>query len=234
MCVSKGLWLGAILSALSLNPVWAKSCPEINDFEGLIFDAGSFPASKGMEGYLDKALLLSVEKAVLFPHPDATKGNTPKELEAIFPDLVVQGTKPWSNSPSVIWPEPLSRENVGHLEAELERHSDRIYLLSNPLRFDLAYISRLMKNYKNLWVGYGVNEIKALLSSCGEGDLSHLMQVAQGRFVFTSFGQNTGWETYKKTIQKLKKLSLILPANQANGLLYQNAEELYNLAVNAP
>jgi hypothetical protein len=229
-----GLLLATVFG-LGLTGTQAFSaCTVVNEFEGLIFDAGGFPASENMESHLDRALQYGVEKVVLFPHPASEKGNKPSELEEIFPDLVVRGFKPWSNAPAVIWPEPISHDMLGSLEAELERHSDRFFLLGNVMRFDLQLVIRLAENYKNLWIGFGAKEVEALNKSCAEGPLGELMDVAPGRFVFSSYGADEGWKNYRWTISKLKKALTYLPSEKADALAYRNAEGLYDLAVNAP
>ncbi len=236
MKVRRGIGQGvALLLAVGLfMGTAAANCQKVSDFDGLIFDAGSFPASHGMEGHLDRALKEHVEKVVLFPHPAATQGNKPKDLEGIFPDLVVRGNQPWSNSPAVIWPEPMGKTGLGRLEAELARYPDRLYLLGNIQRFDGKLLQRLVGTYKNLWIGYGKNEIELMLKSCADDELGNLMRAAQGRFVFASSGGDENWKNYKWTVRKLKKLLSFLPAEQAEALAYRNAESLYDLAVNAP
>lgn len=234
MKLLRGICLGVALLAGTPMSVNAGSCKQVNQFEGLIFDAGAFPAFQNMESHLDKALSLGVEKVVLFPYPGVGKDNSPKALEESFPDLVVRGHKPWSKAPAVIWPDPLLPENAGLLEVELDRYAGRQFLLGNPLRFDQDYILRLAKKHKNLWIGFSSEEVAALLESCGDGWLGQIMNVAQGRVVFTSFGQERGWENYKNLIRNLKKLADSLPADKADALMFRNAEELYNLAVNAP
>lgn len=234
MKLFQGMCVGAIVGTSLLLARPASACTEINAFDGLIFDAGSFPAKQNMETYLDKALTYGVEKVVLFPHPDVTKGNHPHELEEIFPDLVVRGTKPWSKSPPIVWPEPMNTASIGSLEAELERYSDRLFLLGGLSRFDMDYLHRLARDYKNLWFGFGVSEIDPLLETCGGGPWGKLMDVAKGRYVFASFGQNNSWKSYRKTVKKLKKLANLMAEEKANALAFRNAESLYNLAVNAP
>ncbi|NVK17499.1 MAG: hypothetical protein HWE30_02250 [Methylocystaceae bacterium] len=212
----------------------SESCKIINSFSGLIFDAGAFVGATDMEAHLDRALTYGVEKAVLFPHPDAQGGNHPIELEETFPDLVVRGNAPWSNASAVIWPEPISKSMFGHLETELARFPDRNYLLGHVSRFNLKTLERWLKTYPNLWIGFGKPEIDQMVENCGQGALSKLMRAASNRVVFASYGKAEGWENYKWTIRKLKKLAEYLSPTEADALLFKNAEELYKLSVNAP
>ncbi|SCA57524.1 exported hypothetical protein [Candidatus Terasakiella magnetica] len=222
----------ALLSVSILSK--AQACDPIHEFEGLIFDAGAFVGENQMETYLDNALLSGVEKAVLFPHPNMTKGNEPASLEQVFPDLVLQGDQPWSNAAAVIWPEPMNAEYLAFFGDELDENRKRNYLLSGITRFDEKTILRLVKNHPNLWVGLNKQDIEAANKQCGAGLLSQLFEVAPGRLVFSSFGEEKVWKYYKWTIKSLRKLASYLPEDQADALMFRNGEELYNVAVNAP
>lgn len=219
---------------LSVNAQAEDSCEQINSFSGLIFDAGAFVAETDMEAHLDRALTYGVEKAVLFPHPAAQEGNHPTDLEDIFPDLVVRGTAPWSDAKAVIWPEPISTSMFGHLEVELSRFPDRHYLLGHVSRFNPKTLEKWLTLYPNLWLGFGKPEIDMMVDSCATGEMAGLMRAAKHRAVFASFGGEKEWKNYKWTIRKLKKLASYLSPEQADGLLFKNAEELYKLSVNAP
>lgn len=234
MSLSRLLYASTLCLGLSVSGVKAETCPELNSFDGLIFDAGAFVASTGMEGYLDQALTYGVEKAVLYPHPFADDDNQPIALEESFPDLVVRGNAPWSEAAPVIWPEPITSNMISSFEAELVRNADQPYLLSNVSRFDLKVIKSWMATHQNLWIGFSEPEITQLVDSCAKGPLVDLMRAADNRVVFSSFGKDVGWKDYKWTIRKLKKLSTYLPTGQAQGLLYKNAEELFKLSVTAP
>ncbi|WP_417781804.1 hypothetical protein [Terasakiella pusilla] len=234
MTLSRLLCAGTLCVGLSVSAVKAETCPEINSFDGLIFDAGAFVASTGMEGYLDQALTYGVEKAVLYPHPFADDNNQPPALEESFPDLVVRGNAPWSDAAPVIWPEPITSNMISSFEAELVRNADQPYLLSHVSRFDAKVIKRWLGVHHNLWIGFSEPEVTQLVDSCAQGPLADLMRAAGNRVVFSSFGKDRGWKEYKWTIRKLKKLSTYLPAAQAEALLYKNAEELFKLSVTAP
>ncbi|WP_135079245.1 hypothetical protein [Terasakiella sp. SH-1] len=212
----------------------AQACEKINEFEGLIFDAGAFVAPQDMETSLDGALLKGVEKVVLYPHPAADKANQPDALEETFPDLVLRGNAPWSEADPVIWPEPLGTEDLGRLGSELARHSTRRYLLSHISRFDPELLVATFQQNPNLWLGLNKTDLELLNKSCGQGLLSRLYEIGPARLVFASFGQKEGWKYYKWTIKSLRKLAGYLPPDQADAILFRNAEELYNLAVNAP
>lgn len=234
MFLSRLLYTSALCLGLSVSPIKAQTCPELNSFNGLIFDAGAFVASQGMEGYLDQALTYGVEKTVLYPHPAADDANQPMALEESFPDLVVRGNAPWSEATPVIWPEPITTNMITSLAAELGRNAQQPYLLSHVSRFDLDLIRDWLGTYPNLWIGFSDTEIAELVETCAQGALADLMKAASNRVVFASFGKDQGWDEYKWTIRKLKKLSAFLPQRQAEALLYKNAEELFKLSVTAP
>jgi len=219
--------------ALSAN-VYAASCEVISEFEGLIFDAGAFPASKAMEERLDFALLNGVEKITLFPHPATVQGNQPEELEETFPDLIIQGARPWGEGPVVVWPEPLSPSGLHKLEEDLINFPNRMFLLGHVSRFKSKIILRLVEEHKNLWLGLNDADIKTLLETCGTGPIRRLMTLANERVVFTSFGLGNSWKNYKWQIARLKKLASLLPKAEAEALIFYNAEQLYGISVNAP
>lgn len=227
-----------LLSAAFLFNVVADSqageCKQINHFEGLIFDAGAFPADSTMPSFLDEALFLGVEKVTLFPHPEATGENRPGELEKIFPDLVVRGFKPWSKAAPVIWPEPIAQGDLGRLSDEMARHPKRTYLLSSLSRFDVGVLVRLLDRAPNLWLGVGPADLKTLVKSCAQGPLQDLLNRAEGRVVFTSFGGVRNWKYYKYIIADLRAYAAIIEARQADAILFRNAQTLYDIAVNAP
>lgn len=228
-------FIAALLFALSLSGVVnAESCKVINNFEGLVFDAGAYPALDGMVERLDFALSKGVEKVVLFPHPIASKGNDPEALEEVFPDLVVQGLNPWSDAAGVIWPEPLSSNGLAELQAKLVNFPDQKILLSHISRFENDALLKLVKAHKNLWLGLSDVEVKILLQTCANGDIRELMSQAQGRLVFASFGLGDAWKNYKWQIARLKKLATLLPKTDGEALVFRNAEELYGLSVTAP
>lgn len=229
------LFISGLLSIFFLiTDVHAQSCKVINDFDGLIFDAGAYPALEGMVERLDFALSKGVEKVVLFPHPIASKGNEPEALEDTFPDLVVQGRKPWSNADGVIWPEPLLSNGLKVLEAKLAGSPDQKILLSHISRFDGDELLRLVKEHENLWLGLSDAEVKILLQTCAKGGIRKLMSQAHGRLVYASFGLGDAWKNYKWQIARLKELATLLPKVEGEALIFRNAEELYGLSVNAP
>lgn len=234
MTLSRLFYTIALYFGLSICAVKAQTCSEISNFDGLIFDAGAFVASTGMEGYLDQALTYGVEKTVLYPHPSADESNQPVALEESFPDLVVRGNAPWSEAEPVVWPEPITSNMINSLEDELVRNADQPYLLSNVSRFDTAVIQRWLGTHKNLWIGLSDQEVTQLVESCAQGPVADLMRAAPNRVVFSSFGKDEGWKEYKWTIRKLKRLATYLSAPEAQALLYKNAEDLFKLSVTAP
>jgi len=234
MAFKRNLTAFALFTLLSTGFAYAENCAQKNTFSGLIFDAGAFPSPQNMENHLDKALSYGVEKVVLFPHASAQPGNKPDELEEIFPDLVVQGEAPWNDGEAIVWAEEIVKSGLDALGAELEANPMQAFLLPNPLRYDLKTVLNMQKQYENLWIGFGVDEIEALLKTCAKGDVARLMDVSDGKVVFASYGQFQGWKSYKWTIRKLKKLASVLPKQKADAFIFGNAEELYNLAVNAP
>lgn len=234
MTLSRFFYASALCLGLSVSAVKAQTCSEINSFDGLIFDAGAFVASTGMEGYLDQALTYGVEKTVLYPHPSADAANQPMALEGSFPDLVVRGNAPWSEAKPVVWPEPITSNMINSLEDQLGRNSEQPYLLSNVSRFDTAVIQRWLGAHDNLWIGLSDQEVSQLVESCAQGPVADLMRAAPNRVVFSSFGMDDGWKEYKWTIRKLKRLATYLSASEAQALLYKNAEELFKLSVTAP
>jgi hypothetical protein len=223
------------LGLFFLSPsVSAQPCHKIHDFEGLIFDGGAFPAPEAMEKRLDFALSQGVTKVVLFPHPTAQGPNASRTLKKVFPDLVVRGTDPWSKVSGIVWPEPLSSDDLSDLEDDLMAFPDRNFLLGHLSRFDLKLLLKLVQSNKNLWLGLNDDDVTLLLKTCGQGELGKLLQTARERVVYTSFGLKDGWANYKWQIARLKELSSLLPIDEADGLVFRNAEELYGLAVNAP
>lgn len=187
-----------------------------------------------MHTYLDQALLEGVEKAVLFPYPHAGEENQPPALEESFPDLVLQGDKPWSKAPSVIWTEPMDEDLLGSLFEELPLYSERSFILSHLSRFDLSIVERLARENKNLWLGFSPEDIRILKADCAKGDLGKLLEKFPNRSLFTSYGQEKNWKSYKWIIRDLKTTAQFVPAKLADNLLFKNAEELYKLPVNAP
>jgi len=224
----------AVATVLSMTLAHAKSCSVQHPFRGLVFDAGAYVATDQMERYLDQALTYGVEKSVLFPHPDAHEGNQPLDLEEVFPDLVVQGDAPWNDADPIYWSEPLHMDRLSGFADEVTSHPDRAYLLSHISRFDVGEVKRMVKSHPNLWIGFGKPEIEAMLKTCATGPVATLMRAADGRVVFSSYGGDEQWKNYKWTQRKLKRLSTYLSPKEADALLFKNAEELYNLAVNAP
>ncbi|NVJ93526.1 MAG: hypothetical protein HWE34_17805 [Methylocystaceae bacterium] len=206
----------------------------VNEFSGLIFDAGAFPAATGMERNLDNALRYGVEKVVLFAQPDAVVESDPQALEEIFPDLVLRGNEPWSKAPGVIWADPMTSDMLDALAQKLSKFKNSKFLLGNVARFDLEHVKNLVRNHHNLWIGFGRDEIERLQATCVQGPLYTLMKAARNRVVFASFGGDEGWKSYKWTIRKLKKLATLMSPAQADAFIYKNAEELYGVPVNAP
>jgi hypothetical protein len=209
-------------------------CKVINEFSGLIFDAGAFPATTGMEQSLDNALRYGVEKVVLFDQSNAVVENDPQALEEMFPDLVLRGNEPWSKAPGVIWADPMTPDMLDALEQKLSTFKNSKFLLGNVARFDLKEVQKLVQEHRNLWIGFGRDEVEHLQATCVKGPLHALMKTAKNRVVFASFGGDEGWKSYKWTIRKLKELATFLPAAQADAFIFKNAEELYGLPVNAP
>jgi len=226
--------MAAVVSFAGISPGHAAECEQINHFEGLIFDAGAFPADVAMPSALDEALFLGVEKVTLFPHPAAKGENRPGLLEKSFPDLVIRGFKPWSKAAPVIWPEPLQAGDLGRLADEMARHPERSYLLSSLSRFDPQALERLAGRSPNLWFGVGPADLKALLKSCAQGPLQDIINQVEGRVVFTSFGGARNWKYYKYIIADLRAYAALIEARQADAILFRNAQTLYDIAVNAP
>lgn len=209
-------------------------CQTLHAPEGLIFDAGAFVADQNMEIYLDEALLKGVAKVALFPHPDSSPHNRPSVLEEIFPDLVLQGARPWSKAPGVVWPEPLGPDTLDQLASDLARHPERNFLLSGLMRFESTDIKRLLLRHPNLWVGLDHDSLKALDESCASGALREVIDTAHNRTVFASFGETQNWKAYKYILRRLNKTMALLGKDQADAILFKNAEQLYQVAVNAP
>jgi len=226
--------LTAILLASAGQEARAQSCNPITDFDGLFFDAGAFVSDQNMEGNLENALLYGVEKVVLFPTPVTHSANRPPALEKVFPDLVIRGASPWSKAHPVIWPEPLDITMFGPLADEMARHPDRNYLISHLSRFDPERLSKLFKKSPNLWLGLSAEDLKILTAQCANGPLQSLVDQAEGRLVFASFGQDQNWRNYKKTIQSLRNYIALLNEQKAEAMAFRNAEHLYKIAVNAP
>jgi len=226
--------MAAVVSVGGILPSHAGKCKQINHFEGLIFDAGAFPADAAMPAFLDEALFLGVEKVSLFPHPEAKGENRPGKLEKIFPDLVVRGFKPWSKAAPVVWPEPMKSGDLGRLGDEMARHPKRTYLLSSLSRFDPKVLARLVARSPNLWLGVGPTDLKGLAKNCAQGPLQDLLNRVEGRVVFTSFGGGRNWKDYKYIIADLRAYAALIEARQADAILFRNAQTLYDIAVNAP
>lgn len=223
-----------ILSCVTSGAQAQTQCKAVNEFSGLIFDAGAFPAPSGMEQSLDNALRYGVEKVVLFAQLGVVVENDPQALEEIFPDLVLRGNEPWSKAPGVIWVDPMTPDMLDGLGQKLNKFKNSKFLLGNVARFDLEHVRKLVRNHRNLWIGFGHDEIERLQATCVKGPLYALMQAAKNRVVFASFGGDKGWKSYKWTIRKLKELATLLPPAQADAFIFKNAEELYGLPVNAP
>ncbi len=230
--------LGTVFTFAASVFLWtaaqAQNCREINEFEGLIFDGGAFVSPEGMETYLDKALLAGVEKIALYPYPHSSAENKPEALERIFPDLVLQGASPWSKAPPVIWPEPLVAEDLGLLKDEMERHAERTYLLSALHRFSPQMLIKMVKQHHNLWLGLDGQDVQNLLKNCGGEPWGKVIEAAQNRLVFASFGGKENWRHYGRTIADLRKLAALMSEQEADALMFRNAQELFNVAVNAP
>lgn len=234
MKVFKQFTLAGLLLVSGLSSAQGESCQSGSVFNGVIFDAGAFPSGTNMESRLDDALHFGVEKVVLFPHPDAKGDNRPTALEESFPDLVVRGDDPWSNAAPVIWPEPMEASWFGRLGDELARNPTRKYLLSYPSRFELNHLRHLIKTAPNLWLGLSAPDLKILVKNCAKGDLQSLVDLADGRVVFSSFGGDQNWQSYKWAIRSLRRYIALLDPVTGEALAHRNAEVLYKLAVNAP
>ncbi|WP_417830909.1 hypothetical protein [Terasakiella sp.] len=226
--------LTAFLLACTGQAVQAQSCKPISQFEGLFFDAGAFVGDQNMERSLENALVEGVEKVVLFPAPVTQPANRPRALEKVFPDLVLRGASPWSKASPVIWPEPLDITMFGSLADEMARHPDRTYLISHLSRFDPKQLSKLLDKAPNLWLGLSGEDLKILNKQCANGPLQSLVDQADGRLVFASFGQDRHWQNYKKTIQSLRNYIALLSEEKSEAIAFRNAEHLYKVAVNAP
>ncbi len=234
MSALKPFILATFLLACTGQETRAQSCNPISQFEGLFFDAGAFVGDQNMEANLENALLQGVEKVVLFPAPVTQPVNHPYALENVFPDLVIRGASPWSKASPVIWPEPLDITMFGPLADEMARYPNRNYLISHLSRFDPKRLSKLLDKAPNLWLGLSWEDLKILNKQCANGPLQSLVDQAEGRLVFASFGQDQNWRNYKKTVQALRNYIALLSEPKGEAIAFRNAEHLYKVAVNAP
>ncbi|MDV7340663.1 hypothetical protein RYZ26_13740 [Terasakiella sp. A23] len=224
-----------VTSCVAMNTAaQADDCTVLHSFRGLVFDAGAVVAVNDMEQHLDRALTYGVEKTVLYPNDMAEEGNQPADLEEVFPDLVIQGQAPWHDGAPVVWADNVMEHGLLGLEKKLLEQPGQMFVLGNFTRFNLVQVQRLLKNHRNLWIGFGRAEIDTLVESCATGEVAAFMRKADGRVVFASSGGDMQWKNYKWTLRKLKKLSSYLSIKESDAFLFRNAEELFNIAVNAP